>query len=333
MPTLIRGCLAACLLLVAAPAMAGSFTYITLAPPGVVRQSHIGLNTANQVAGAYTDKKGAVRGWVWTHGKLTATPFALDVIGDSGVAAGVSFEGGKGPDFFVTLYDTVTGGINRLPRPVFTEGFVPKGEPFFANPAGLVAGHATNKAGVVVGFLAHGAKVTYLKPDGTSETDPTGIDDSGAVVAMVLQDDLKWSNAVYRHGKYVKFNVPDSYTITRFITGATIGGDYRLTNGLHGFTRTGASTISYDFPQATGTSVADTIGSEVAGYYLDSAGVKHGFVQLGGTYYTIDPPGSASTDIRRLNSAGSLAGFYSDHYGSTHAFVAVCKPAQAPCTK
>ena len=332
MPYLPTGRLAACLLFLAGPAAAGSYSYTTLTPPGGVHDLHLGLNNANQVAGAYSDSRGMLRGFVWTHGKLVPAPFALDAIGDNGVAAGVNLLGGNGPEFVVALYDSATGHTNKLPQPVFTDGYVPNGDPFFVNSSGLVAGHARNHAGAVVGFLAHGARVIYVQPPNASETYPTGIDDAGAVVGMYLLPSLKWSNFVYSRGQYAEHTVPDSYTVTRFISGPLIGGDYRLSNGRHGFIEAGGNTKTLDYPNATSTSVANASATEAIGYYVDGAGVQHGFIHFGAAYYTIDPPGAASTDLRQVNADGSLAGFYKSQSGGTYAFIAICPPAHRPCT-
>ena len=39
------------------------------------------------------------------------------------------------------------------------------------------------------------------------------------------------------------------------------------------------------------TAAAINNGGEIAGFYVDAGGVFHGFVDNGGTFMTIDPPG------------------------------------------
>jgi hypothetical protein len=46
-------------------------------------------------------------------------------------------------------------------------------------------------------------------------------------------------------------------------------------------------------------------------------------------YATVNPPGSTSTQIRGINNAGQLSGFYEDAGGLTHGFLAT-PPAPNP---
>ena len=112
------------------------------------------------------------------------------------------------------------------------------------------------------------------------------------------------------------------------------------TDGFTGFTVAGAVSA-----QATG--INDS--GEVSGLYIDSAGVNHGEVIIGGTRTTIDFPGATLTQplgvnnlgravegfaqstiqngigttlINGINAAGDIVGFYVDSTGNTAGFEA-----------
>jgi hypothetical protein len=46
----------------------------------------------------------------------------------------------------------------------------------------------------------------------------------------------------------------------------------------------------------------------------------HGFVDIGGAFGTIDPPGSTATTANGINDAGKVVGFYLDPNGNTIGF-------------
>jgi hypothetical protein len=77
------------------------------------------------------------------------------------------------------------------------------------------------------------------------------------------------------------------------------------------------------FPAGTGNSQATGINDlgEVSGFYVDSAGMNHGFIVDGGTFETIDVPGAASTQVLGVNDQGQLSGVYTDATGATHGFL------------
>ena len=69
------------------------------------------------------------------------------------------------------------------------------------------------------------------------------------------------------------------------------------------FEAPGAGTLAGQGTLAVGINSAGT----VAGYYLDSSGVYHGFVRTAtGTFTSFDPPGAATTEALSINSAGPV---------------------------
>jgi uncharacterized membrane protein len=92
---------------------------------------------------------------------------------------------------------------------------------------------------------------------------------------------------------------------------------FRLTLPNH-FTRE-------NFPGAAATQVVGIDGAgNTVGFYVDNAGGNHGFTDIGGTFTTVDRPGTVFNQLLGINRSGSeIAGYSStDFAGATlqHAF-------------
>ncbi|MGA7632045.1 MAG: hypothetical protein WCB11_14870 [Terriglobales bacterium] len=79
----------------------------------------------------------------------------------------------------------------------------------------------------------------------------------------------------------------------------------------------------YEIPGATGGAQATGINnsSSVCGFYIDSTGTSHGWLQVQGHFTVLDYPGAAQTSASGLNNKGLVVGFYVDTQGNTHGFV------------
>ena len=91
-------------------------------------------------------------------------------------------------------------------------------------------------------------------------------------------------------------------------------GFYNDSHGnSHGYTYDIATkTFSADIndPLAVSTVTAAINNSdEIAGFYTDSMGVIHGFIDNGGVFTTVDPPGATETELLGLNDNGLADGF------------------------
>lgn len=60
---------------------------------------------------------------------------------------------------------------------------------------------------------------------------------------------------------------------------------------------------------------------DTVGFYIDQAGVNHGFMDLGGTFTTADLPGTPFNQLLGLNNRGQAAGFFQDAGGQSHAYI------------
>jgi probable HAF family extracellular repeat protein len=76
-------------------------------------------------------------------------------------------------------------------------------------------------------------------------------------------------------------------------------------------------------PQATGGAQATGINNlgHVSGFYIDSAGVNHGFFLHEGTFKTLDVPGAAFTQALGVNNKDQVVGFFTGQLGNSHGFV------------
>jgi hypothetical protein len=93
---------------------------------------------------------------------------------------------------------------------------------------------------------------------------------------------------------------------------STISGSHGAPK--QGFTLTLPSSFTpQNFPGSTATQVFDINNAgNTAGFYVDSGGTTNGFLDLGGTFSTVDAPGSAAvTELLGLNDSNRAVGFSS----------------------
>jgi hypothetical protein len=60
---------------------------------------------------------------------------------------------------------------------------------------------------------------------------------------------------------------------------------------------------------------------QIAGYYVDSNGQDHGFLESAGIYTIIDPPGSIETFAQSINKSGGITGYYESSSGQDLGFI------------
>jgi hypothetical protein len=80
-----------------------------------------------------------------------------------------------------------------------------------------------------------------------------------------------------------------------------------------------------NFPNAAQTQV---IGINNQGYtdgfYIDAAGINHGFLDINGTFTTVDFPGTKLNQLLGLNNLEQAAGYYADAAGIDHPYIVLC---------
>lgn len=103
-------------------------------------------------------------------------------------------------------------------------------------------------------------------------------------------------------------------------SGQTVDGTLHPNKG---FTLTlPASFTPENYPNSVQTQVIgiDNRG-DTDGFYVDGAGVTHGFLDRNGTFTNVDLPGTTFNQLLGLNNRGDAAGYFQDAQGQNHAYV------------
>lgn len=89
------------------------------------------------------------------------------------------------------------------------------------------------------------------------------------------------------------------------------------------FDRNGGVFLVLTIPAAVGGAQATGINDEgaISGFFIDSAGLNHGFLLADGVFTQLDFPYSTFTQALGLNAGGEVVGDYMDSAGLTHGFV------------
>lgn len=120
---------------------------------------------------------------------------------------------------------------------------------------------------------------------------------------------------------FVILDVPGSQgTYPRGISGGVVAGTTQFSSPTswtnQGFLYQNGKYSLVSVPGSTSTSIFAMDGSTVAGTYVDSSNVLHGFFSNGQTFTTVDYPGAKSTVVMGI-SGSTVVGYYdTTHYPS-----------------
>lgn len=180
----------------------------------------------------------------------------------------------------------------------------------------------------VTGLNNIGTTVGFWAPSNNGGDNNFGFTDIGGTFTTVNNPNTPTTGTMVNQ----LLGVNDSNTAVGFYTDAA---------GVnHGYTYTIASmTFSPNIndPNAgTGmgqgtTAAAINNAGDIAGFYVDAAGVFHGFVDIGGTFMTIDAAGAMDTSLLGLNNLGEAVGFDIDANMMMHGIV--CSVTALTCTQ
>lgn len=273
------------------PAPYSSYTVLT--KPHKTNIIPTALNSSNQIVGVYTDSQLVQHGFVSTRGAYTK----VDVPG--------AYPGTTAPS-----------GINEFGAVV---GSYQDGGNF--GERGFVLNHGV--------YTTFDVTLANAVPDTTYAM---GINDWGQVVGNYLDYDGTTRGFVMSNGVYTSFDIHvtdptinvnatlpaginDLGQITGFYT-TDINGDF-TTVAAHGFVLSGSITTTLDVPGAlNGTYGAGTqatginLFGQVVGFYVDTAGITHGFVWNCGTYTLLSAPNAVNTTTFGINALGQVVGYY-----------------------
>ncbi len=209
------------------------------------------------------------------------------------------------------------------------------------NNSGVISGYyEPNSSTPRYGFTddGHGG-FTSINLSPSISSGANGINDAGVVVGQSYLHTVSGATPVYTgyiddHGSVTWLNAPgtltsNGYTAANGINDAGhVAGDFETQYGTgnQGFLYENGQFTVIDDPNAgpQGTS-AQGINNvdQIAGFYTDSAGLLHGFIDSNGVFTTVDDPlGVNGTLLTGINDAGQVSGYYLDSNHVAHGFVA-----------
>ena len=195
--------------------------------------------------------------------------------------------------------------------------------------------------------------VTYIPIifPGAIETEAHGINAFGEIVGSWVDGSGNTHGFLYNAGTYTSFDYPGSNSTVPwainnagdivgihdnnvgFLLKGGLGGVFSTTNGeardinnfdfisnIAGFTSLDGEQFLVIYPGAADTlSFGINDALQVVGYYVDSSGNSHGFLDNQVTYSTIDVPGQSVTFCIGVNTLGQIVG-YTFEGGTPHGF-------------
>lgn len=215
----------------------------------------------------------------------------------------------------LATFDFPGTGNNTLPQKI--------------NDGGLIVGIVIDSAGVSKGFLrarSGNFSAAFSDPNDTGNfTEGRGINNSKVVNGDYL-DGATATLHGYRlfQGTFTNYDAPNAtQTIPLGINNVgDFCGSLILSDGSQvAFTNISANVTRFAVPGAT-ASLAYSINSsnQVTGYYIDAAGVTHGYLRAsdGTLTFPVDPVGSTGTILFANNDPNWVVGRYTDSSGITH---------------
>lgn len=195
-------------------------------------------------------------------------------------------------------------------------------------------GVAIDTSGVTFGFvrLKSGAFVGPLidPMDGSNITQGRGINASLEICGNYT-DANGSSHGFFAKGNkgtnFTNYDVPgSSFTVLLGLNNAGdfCGSDIPASGVQSGFVNIGGNITEFTIADATATLAYQiNTANEAVGYYIDPAGITHGYMRGsdGSILAPIDPAGSTGTIVFGNNDSGYIVGRYPDASGVTHGFV------------
>ncbi|HEY4113367.1 MAG TPA: hypothetical protein VGM17_04835 [Rhizomicrobium sp.] len=209
--------------------------------------------------------------------------------------------------------------------------------PFGINDSNIIAGGYTDSSGILHGFYGppDGSNYTTFDLTDGSQAEARAIFNDGSITGLSLESGFTFGEEYYRSpsGKIRMLKNPDGNIADGVSQGGNdagkYAGDYLDTDGVTrlGFeAKSGRYKKDFVLPRLQGVTSTNPrqINNHglVAGGYIDSSGIQHGFVLDGKKLTSFDAPGSVNvTTAEGINDAGQVAGLYTDSSGNRHAFL------------
>lgn len=209
--------------------------------------------------------------------------------------------------------------------------------PFGINDDNIVAGGYTDADGVLHGFYGHPDGSDYVSFDMTDGSTPEarGIRNDGSITGLALGNGTTFGEEFYRSPKgKIKLlknadgvqmdGVPQGGNDKGVYVGDYLDTDFVTRLGFEG--KSGKYKADFVLPKLSGVTSTNprqiNNHNVVAGGYIDSSGVQHGFILKGKKLISFDAPNSVGvTTAEGINDAGQVSGLYQDSSGVRHGFM------------
>jgi hypothetical protein len=209
--------------------------------------------------------------------------------------------------------------------------------PFGINDSNIIAGGYTDSGGILHGFYGppDGSNYTTFEVTG-GQAEARAIFNDGTITGLALASGFTFGEEYYRSpdGSKTKLlknpdgNIQDGVAQGGNDAGVYVG-DYLDTDGVTrlGFEgKKGKYLSAFKLPKLKGVTSTNprqiNNNGVVAGGYIDSTGIQHGFVLDGKKLTSFDYPGAVGvTTAEGINDAGQVSGLYQDSGANRHAFV------------
>ena len=310
------------------PARAVITTAIAVA--GAIGSVGVGIDGAGRVVGYgfFDDGSGRLvsRGFTWQNG-VTST---FGIAGSDVQPTGVSQSGlivGTATDANSVVTGFLFDGVN----------FVATGDyPAAVNDSGQIVGRTLIGRGLH-GFVSTGGVLSTLDVPGGSNTAPSSINASGAVVGQFQQSDGTYAGFSMVGGIVQPFSLPGTGGASLVAVNdsnqviATVLQADGVTQDAYLFSAQGVTPIVV--PGGTmATPLAINDSGMIVGTYRDADGNSRGFLDDNGVYTEINVPGSAYTVATGINASGQITGLTVDQQGAPLAFIATATEVTEPAS-
>ena len=208
--------------------------------------------------------------------------------------------------------------------------------PFGINDNNIVAGGYTDGNGVLHGFYGppDGSNYTTFDMDDGSTPEARGIRNEGSITGLALGNGFTFGEEFYRSpsGKIKLLKDPSGNVMDGVAQGGNDKGvyvgdhldtDFVTRLGFEGKAGKYKSDFVLNVQGITSTNPRQINNKkDVAGGYIASDGIQHGFVLHNGKLITFDAPNSVGvTTAEGINDSMEVSGLYTDDSANRHAFV------------
>jgi hypothetical protein len=320
--TIHRVLMAGSLCLGSSAALAQTYTFQYITPPGAVQTDPLAVNDSGEVLGYWYDSSYTRHPFTFQNGTLTSFSFPQ---GSGIVALGLNNKGDVAGDYTDSsgnedgfIY-THKGKLITLQLPGASATYVDA-----INDSDEVAGSGYVNGGISAFVYKDG---TYTVFATANYTTPQAINNKGSVTGFVSTNVGVETFFTYENGVFTSTPLPDTYFTAGFAInnhGVVAGQLANDSRQQFGFTLTkGGKEKIIGYPGAASCFLQGINNAgEAVGSYFDSNYNSYAFVYLKGAYTTISDGTNSQFNGVAINASGQVIGNYQDQNGVYQAYLA-----------